>query len=306
MAKWWAILAGTRRRMGKDNVSALAAGAAFQALLTIFPTLTAVVSLYGLVADPTMVERQITAMQGMLPPEAVKLIATWLQALVEGPAKRFGIGLIVSVVLALWSMWSATGMLMTAVNICYGAEEKRGFVSFNLHALALGAGLALFGIAALALVAVLPATLALLPVSDAWGAVLALVRWPILGGIVTIALANRLPLRARSGRAEMAMDQLGIGGGNSAMDLGLDRLHDLRLEGRQLRQDLWLAWRRHHSAALVLSDCLRHPRRGGTERGDRAPNYAGEARSGAACSRLDVHADVKAEAPADHLVPAGG
>jgi membrane protein len=55
--------------------------------------------------------------------------------------------------------------------------------------LALGAGLALFGIAALALVAVLPATLALLPVSDAWGAVLALVRWPILGGIVTIALA---------------------------------------------------------------------------------------------------------------------
>ena len=28
----------------------------------------------------------------------------------------------------------------------------------------------------------------------------------------------------------MAMDQLGIGCGNSAMDLGLDRLHDLRLE----------------------------------------------------------------------------
>src|SRR5271165_7081827 len=51
----------------------------------MFPTLTAVVSLYGLVADPTMVERQITAMQGVLPPEAVKLIATWLQALVEGP-----------------------------------------------------------------------------------------------------------------------------------------------------------------------------------------------------------------------------
>ena len=80
-------------------------------------------------------------------------------------------------------------MLMTAVNICYGDEEKRGFVSFNLHALALGAGLALFAIAALALVAVLPATLALLPVSDAWDAVLALARWPILGGIVAIALA---------------------------------------------------------------------------------------------------------------------
>jgi hypothetical protein len=85
--------------MGKDNLSALAAGAAFQALLSLFPTLTAVVSLYGLVADPNMVARQITAMQGLLPPEAVKLIATWLQALVEGPTKRFGIGLIVGVLL---------------------------------------------------------------------------------------------------------------------------------------------------------------------------------------------------------------
>ena len=99
MASWWAILAATRRQMGKDNISALAAGAAFQSLLSLFPTLTAMVSLYGLVADPNMVERQITAMQGMLPPEAVKLIATWLQALVQGPTAKFGIGLIVSVLL---------------------------------------------------------------------------------------------------------------------------------------------------------------------------------------------------------------
>ena len=55
---WWAILAATRRRMGKVSLSALAAGAAFQALLYLFPTLTAVVSLYGLVPDPTMVERK--------------------------------------------------------------------------------------------------------------------------------------------------------------------------------------------------------------------------------------------------------
>jgi membrane protein len=211
MASWWAILAATRRQMGKDNISALAAGAAFQSLLSLFPTLTAVVSLYGLVADPNMVERQITAMQGMLPPEAVKLIATWLQALVQGPTAKFGIGLIVSVLLALWSMWSATGMLMTAVNICYGEEEKRGFVSFNLHALALGAGLALFGIAALALVAVLPAALALLPVSDAWGDLLGLVRWPLLAGIVTLALA--IVYRYAPDRAEPKWQWISWGSG---------------------------------------------------------------------------------------------
>jgi uncharacterized BrkB/YihY/UPF0761 family membrane protein len=193
--------------MGKDNIAALAAGAAFQSLLSLFPTLTAVVSLYGLVADPNMVERQITAMQGVLPPEAVKLIATWLQALVQGPTANFGIGLIVSVLLALWSMWSATGMLMTAVNICYGEEEKRGFVSFNLHALALGAGLAVFGIAALALVAVLPAALALLPVSDAWGDVLGLARWPLLA-------AGSSPLRSPSSTATRPIGRSRNGNGS--------------------------------------------------------------------------------------------
>ena len=70
-------------------------------VFSLFPTLTAVVSLYGLVADPGMVGRQISAVQGVLPPEAVKLVATWLQALVHGPTARFGIGLIVSVVLAV-------------------------------------------------------------------------------------------------------------------------------------------------------------------------------------------------------------
>lgn len=189
MARWWTILWTTGRRMGKDNVSALAAGAAFQTLLTIFPALAAAVSLYGLVADRNMVERQIMVIQGVLPPEAITLIATWLHALVQAPATRFGLGLIVSVLLALWSIWSATGMLMTAVTVCYGEEEKRDFVSFNLRALALGAGLALFGTAALALVAVLPAALTLLPVSHTLGEVLGLVRWPILAGIFILALA---------------------------------------------------------------------------------------------------------------------
>jgi membrane protein len=189
IAGWWTILAAAWRRVRKDNLSVLAAGVAFQAFFSLFPTLTAAVSLYGLAADPNMVQRQIGAIQGVLPPEAVKLIAAWLQALVQGPTTRFGIGLIVSVLLALWSMWSATAMLMTAVNICYGEEEKRGFVSFNLRALSLGAGLAVFGIAALALAAVLPAALALLPVPDAWGQMLGLVRWPMLAGIAILALA---------------------------------------------------------------------------------------------------------------------
>jgi membrane protein len=201
MAACWSILAHTVRRVSKDNLSGLAAGAAFYALLGIFPTLTAVVSVYGLVSDPRTVARQITAMDAILPPEASKLVAAWLQVFVQGPPSRFGIGLIASVLLAFWSAWSATGILMTAIHVCYGEEEKRGFVRFNVHAMALAGGLALFGIAALAVLGAVPATLALLPVPPAWEAVIGLVRWPILAGIVSTALAivyHYAPDRAQS------------------------------------------------------------------------------------------------------------
>jgi membrane protein len=186
---WWLGVTHAWQRMGKDNLSALAAAAAFYALLSIFPTLTALVSLYGLVADPTKVGQQVAALEGILPPEAVTLVATWLQALFQGPTAKFGVGLLISLLLALWSVWSATGMLMTAVNICYGDEERRSFIRFNLEALALSAGLAVFGVVALALLAVLPVLLDLLLAPTVLHTLISLVRWPILAGLAIVALA---------------------------------------------------------------------------------------------------------------------
>jgi len=74
-AGWWAILKRTWTQMSEDNVSMLAGGVAFFAMLSIFPALTALVSLYGLVADPTTVEQQVAAMGTVLPPEALQIRA---------------------------------------------------------------------------------------------------------------------------------------------------------------------------------------------------------------------------------------
>jgi membrane protein len=186
---WWAILKRTWAQMSEDNVSMLAGGVAFFAMLSIFPALTALVSLYGLVADPRTVEQQVAAMGTVLPPEALQIISGWLHNLVQQPTQKFGISLIVSVALALWSARAGTGMLMTALNICYGEKETRNFFWFNLQALALTLGLVLFGILALVFVAVVPAVLNLLPLPDSWKTGLALARWPILAILVTVVLA---------------------------------------------------------------------------------------------------------------------
>lgn len=202
LAGWRAFIANVWRQMGRDNVSALASAIAFYAFLSIFPTLSTLVSLYGLVANSDMVEQQIGTMAGILPPEALTLIATWLHTLVREPTATFSVGLLISVVLTVWSLRSATGMLMVAVNICYGDTETRGFVRFNLEALLLGTSLALLAVMALALVAGLPVLLNLLPLLRGSRTIISLLRWPVLAGLAILALAivyHYAPARAPRG-----------------------------------------------------------------------------------------------------------
>ena len=61
--------------------------------------------------------------------------------------------------LALWSASGGVGNLMTAVNIAYDEEEKRGFIKKRAIALALTVGAIIFMVIMLALVAVAPALL---------------------------------------------------------------------------------------------------------------------------------------------------
>ena len=186
---WLDILKRTWEQMSSDNVSLLAAGCAFYALLSIFPALTATVALYGLVADPHQVQQQVEAMGTFMPPEATKILSDQLQSLVSQPRGGLSVGLAVSVALALWSARAGTGVLMTALNIVYDEKEKRNFIWFNVTAFALTAGLVLFGIRSIMVVAVVPAVLKLLPLPETWKAIIAYVRWPILAALVVLALS---------------------------------------------------------------------------------------------------------------------
>ncbi len=179
-AGWWAILVGTWHQIGRHHLSALAGGASYYALTSIFPALTAIVSVYGLVADPVMVERQLSNLNGIAPPEVMKLITDWLGNLLQGSSHHFSIALVVSVLFATWSAWSATGMLMTAVNVCYGEEERRSFWRFSLEALFIAGGLVLVAVVGLILLAVPPIIESLVPMPDAMKTAISLLRWPIL------------------------------------------------------------------------------------------------------------------------------
>jgi membrane protein len=185
---WGRILANTWAEFDRDHVSIMAAGIAFYALLSIFPGMSALISIYGLAADPAVIERQLNAISGILPQEALTLLSDQLHTLVAAPPGRLGVGLIVSLSLTIWSATSGTGVLMQALTIAFEEKETRGLVPFYLRAVGLTVGVGLLAVLSLFLIAVVPAMIGMLTLPELWRDRISLIRWPILAGLVLLAL----------------------------------------------------------------------------------------------------------------------
>jgi membrane protein len=171
-----------------DQVPLLAAGVAFYAFLAIFPALIAVVSIYGLFADPSTIANQLNSLTATLPDEAARIITDQVTAL-STRRQTLGIGLVLSVLIALWSASAGTSNLLTAINVAYNAEEKRGFVKKRLLALGLTVAAIIFMVIILGLVAVLPPLLRAVFDTGALRWVLQIVGWLIVVVLVPAALA---------------------------------------------------------------------------------------------------------------------
>jgi len=185
---WWTILTNFWARLDRDHVSIIAAGIAFYALLSIFPGMSTLISIYGLVADPATIETQLNSLSGVLPQEALKLLSDQLHALVAAPRDKLGLGLLVSLLIALWSATSGTGSLMQALTVAYEDRENRGILSFYGRAIALTIGVGVFTLLSLFLIAGIPAVIGSLPLSELSRDRISLIRWPLLAILAVVAL----------------------------------------------------------------------------------------------------------------------
>jgi membrane protein len=157
---WKDVAARVRVESKRDRVSLLSAAVAFHALLALVPGLVAVVSLYGLVADASTIDRQVNDWLGTAPREVRELLTTQLKTITENAGAAAGLAVVIGIVAALWSASSGIAHLIEATNIAYDEEETRGFVARRGLALALTVGAVVFMLFALGLISVLPAALA--------------------------------------------------------------------------------------------------------------------------------------------------
>lgn len=121
------------RRIRAHNVTVSAAGIAFYGLLALVPTLIALVSIYGLVADPAEIETQVSDAAGSLDDKTKDFVVAQLESIVgdaeseDGSGNAIGrwAGLAFGILLALFSASGAVQKLMGTVAVAYEAEETR-------------------------------------------------------------------------------------------------------------------------------------------------------------------------------------
>ena len=156
LREWAAVLGRVRRQIGADNIGITAAGMAFYLMLSIVPALLAAVLIYGMVSDPSQVQRQIDQVSEVMPGSAVGIVQNQLRDLVSSSKTGLSIGAIVSVLLALWSASKGAKAMITGINIAYDEAETRKSWKVQALALAFTLGFVVFGIVSLALIAFFP------------------------------------------------------------------------------------------------------------------------------------------------------
>jgi membrane protein len=194
-AKGWTEAAkATFKEAKEDNAPLLAAGVAFYGLLALVPALVAMVSIYGLFANPEDVERTVNDSLAAAPVEVQDLVSQQLDSIVTGASSALTVGAIIGVAAALWSVSAGMKHLITAINEVYGEHEDRGGVKLRGLALAMTAAVVVLGGIALYVLVVLPRSL---DTSGAEGGVLTTLewaRWPLLavGVMVMLTVLYRL------------------------------------------------------------------------------------------------------------------
>lgn len=197
---WRQVLVRAWAEAKVDQVPLLAAGVAYYSFLALFPALVAAITLYGLVADPRTIAQQADDLTRALPADAATLVTDQLAQLADAPGRSLGLGLLVALVLALWSASGGVGNLVSAINIAYDEEETRGFVRRKLLSLGLTVGAVLFVLVALALVAVAPAVLDAVAAGGPVRWALEAARWLLL--LVGVGLALAVLYRTAPDRAD--------------------------------------------------------------------------------------------------------
>jgi membrane protein len=186
---WKAVLRRIYERSNDDRLLATAAGVVFFGLLAVFPAVTALVSSYGLFADPATIGSNLQTLALMLPEGSFQIVQDQIARVLDKGNAALGGTFLFGLALALWSANAGVKAIIDALNVVYEVRETRNFLKLNLLSLAFTTG----GIIALLLmvsaVVAFPLLFNHLGLPPESGFILGLARWPLLLAVLMVALS---------------------------------------------------------------------------------------------------------------------
>jgi len=173
----------------EDRVMSLAGGVTFFVLLAMVPAITALVSIYALVADPVMVQHELSSLQRLMPSGSFDVIQQQVSRIVSSSGKSLGIWFFFGLAVSIWSANSGMKSIIDALNIVYGVNDERSFIRLNMVSLAMTLASVIGLIVAMAALVALPLVINDLPFGSFGKTLANWVRWPTLLALLMVGLA---------------------------------------------------------------------------------------------------------------------
>ena len=172
------------REQTAEQVGLAAAVAAFWLVIAILPTAIAAVSVYGLVVSPQTVAKNLAGLADNGPASLGATLAQQLQKVAASDHTGLTAGLVVSVVLALWSASAGVYNLERAIRAAYGLAPEE-YIRARGRAL-VGAAVVVAGVGVVGVIS----TGAAIVVDHVPMVVVTIVATPLLLGVVAAMIAT--------------------------------------------------------------------------------------------------------------------
>jgi membrane protein len=186
---WYDILWRTYREMNSDRLLSIAGGVSFSILLAIFPAITALVSAYALFFNVSTVINNLSLLNDVVPGNVLSIVHEQAARIGSNSSRALSIGLVVGILVSLWSAMSGVKAVIDALNVIYEQKEGRSIIKLNLVALAFTlTGFAAF-LLAIAAILVLPLILSPIGLGSLTETLTRIGRWPVLLVVLLIGLA---------------------------------------------------------------------------------------------------------------------
>lgn len=184
--RWKAIAIDTVKVLLDPDTSPRCAATAFFGFLSFFPAIATVALLYGIIANGPLIAETVDSVQYVVPSMALGILDEQLKALAAAPPATLGLGLLISIPLALWSGSRGVEALLFAMSRVHGNVGRRSFIKEVAVAVGLTIGGSVFVVIALLTVAGLPA---LIPFPSGAGWMILVLRWPVLLVLSVLVMA---------------------------------------------------------------------------------------------------------------------